>query len=148
MRRRQTKPDQWLIIATPDELELARRLPPGGGVLVLGQLPPKALRSLRKVARERGLVLVIEGRGSAARVHGLRELRVAMLRRTPLILLSPLFPTRSHPDWHPLTRMRAAALARLGQRRLVALGGMNARRFARIRDLGFQGWAGISAFRT
>jgi thiamine monophosphate synthase len=44
--------------------------------------------------------------------------------------------------------MRAAALARLGRRNLFALGGMNARRFARVKELGFQGWAGITAFRT
>jgi hypothetical protein len=44
--------------------------------------------------------------------------------------------------------MRAAALARLGKRRLLALGGMDARKFARIKGLGFQGWAGISAFKT
>jgi thiamine-phosphate pyrophosphorylase len=44
--------------------------------------------------------------------------------------------------------MRAAALARLAGRRLIALGGMDARKFARIENLGFRGWAGISAFRT
>jgi thiamine-phosphate pyrophosphorylase len=44
--------------------------------------------------------------------------------------------------------MRAAALARLGGRSLLALGGMDARKFARIGRLGFRGWAGISAFRT
>lgn len=65
-----------------------------------------------------------------------------------MVLLSPLFPTDSHPDWKPLKRMRAAAFARLARRKLIALGGMDARRFARIRHLGFKGWAGISAFRT
>jgi thiamine monophosphate synthase len=44
--------------------------------------------------------------------------------------------------------MRAAALAALGSRKLIALGGMNAERYARIAQLGFMGWAGISAFRT
>jgi thiamine-phosphate pyrophosphorylase len=44
--------------------------------------------------------------------------------------------------------MRAAALARLGGRNLLALGGMNARRFRRIERLGFYGWAAIDAFRT
>jgi thiamine-phosphate pyrophosphorylase len=71
-----------------------------------------------------------------------------MLARTPMILLSPIFPTGSHPDWKPIARMRAATLARLGRRKLVALGGMNARRFARVKALGFRGWAGISAFKT
>jgi hypothetical protein len=44
--------------------------------------------------------------------------------------------------------MRAAAMARLAGRRLIALGGMTEKRYLRIRPLGFQGWAGISAFRT
>ena len=34
------------------------------------------------------------------------------------------------------------------RRKLFALGGMDSRKFARIRMLGFQGWAGISAFKT
>jgi thiamine-phosphate pyrophosphorylase len=94
------------------------------------------------------LAVAIEERGDAARVHSLRELRTALLRGVPLILLSPIFPTRSHPDWRPIPRMRAAALARLADRRLLALGGMNASRYATIARLGFIGWAGISAFRT
>lgn len=44
--------------------------------------------------------------------------------------------------------MRAAALARLAGRGLIALGGMDARRYATIARLGFDGWAGIDAFRT
>jgi thiamine-phosphate pyrophosphorylase len=78
----------------------------------------------------------------------MRELRRAMVRRAPIILLSPIFPTRSHPDWQPMPRMRAATLARLVDRRAIALGGMDARRYAKIARLGFIGWAGISAFRT
>jgi thiamine-phosphate pyrophosphorylase len=81
-------------------------------------------------------------------VHNAPELCRALLAGTPLILLSQIFPTSSHPDWKPIPRMRAAALARLGGRRLLALGGMDARKFARVRKLGFQAWAGISAFRT
>jgi thiamine-phosphate pyrophosphorylase len=147
MRRRQTIPRQWLIIAGAAELRAARRLPPGSGVLLLEPLSPSEMRFVRQLARNRGLAVNRIGR-EAVRVHDLRELRRALLARTPLTLLSPIFPTRSHPDWKPITRMRAAALARLGGRRLLASGGMDARRFARIKQLGFQGWAGISAFRT
>ena len=93
-------------------------------------------------------MIVDEGRGAAARVHNVRELARALLRRTPLVLLSPIYPTQSHADWRPLPRMRAAALASLAKRRLFALGGMNRERYARIAPLGFIGWAGISAFRT
>jgi hypothetical protein len=41
-----------------------------------------------------------------------------------------------------------SALARLAKRRLLALGGMNPKRYAAVERLGFIGWAGISAFRT
>ena len=90
--------------------------------------------------------IVEEASGQIARVHDLRELRRALLARTPMILLSPIHPTASHPGWLPIPRMRAAALARLARRQLIALGGMDDTRFRRIAPLGFQGWAGISAW--
>jgi thiamine-phosphate pyrophosphorylase len=147
MTRRQSLPEQWLIAESQLDEEVLRRLRHGSGVLVLGELSAREWRRLRSLAPQRGFAVANEGR-NAERVHDVRELRRALLKRWTLILLSPLYPTRSHPDWKPLPRMRAAALARLGRRKLFALGGMDARRFARVRRLGFQGWAGISAFRT
>ena len=147
MLRRQTAPKQWLILRGADDREglaAARRVSRGTGVLLLATLPSTETRRLRL----RGLVVVQEQRRIAARVHGLRELRPALLDGTPLIFLSPIYPTSTHPDWKPIPRMRAAALARLAGRKLLALGGMDARKFARIRRLGFQGWGGVSAFRT
>jgi thiamine-phosphate pyrophosphorylase len=149
MRRRQTLPGQWLVAdeRLGDELWMAARaLPLGSGILVLRRLDSKERRRLRHLAMLRGLRVERERPGRAARVHDVRELRQALLGRTPLILLSPIHPTRSHPDRRPLPRMRAAALARLARRRLVALGGMDARRYAKIARLGFSGWAGIDAY--
>ena len=149
MRPRQTITRQWLIIGGEAAgIDEARKLRRGSGILLLRDRSGSEVRALRQIARQRDLTVAIEGPRSAARVHNVRELRGAMFRRTPMILLSPLFPTRSHPDWQPLPRMRAAALARLGGRNLIALGGMDARKFGRIERLGFRGWAGISAFRT
>jgi thiamine-phosphate pyrophosphorylase len=156
MHRRQTIPRQWLIAdAGPghDVLAAVRNLPRGSGVLVLfHEMPARdrhgLLRRLRRLAAGRSLTIVDEQPRSAARVHNLPELRRALLRETPLILLSPIYLTRSHSEWRPLRRMQAATLARLAGRRLIALGGMNESRFAQIRALGFQAWAGISAFRT
>ena len=148
MRRRQTVPTRWLIIADPAALRTVGRLPRGSGVLVVHPLAPPEIRQLRRIANRRDLSIVREESGSAARVHNMRELRRALLARTPIILLSPLYPTRTHPDWKPIPRMRAAAMARLARRGLTALGGMDARKFERVRRLGFQRWAGISAFRT
>ena len=148
MRRRQTVPDQWLIITGPLDWGIAKRVPRGAGVLLLNPLRAKEMRRLRQIARQREFEVVLEGPRTAARAHNSTELRNSLLRRTPMILLSPLFPTESHPDWKPLERLRAATLARLARGKLIALGGMDARKFARIRHLGFAGWAGISAFRT
>jgi thiamine-phosphate pyrophosphorylase len=103
---------------------------------------------LRTLARRRALTIIVEQRRSAARVHGSRELLKALLAHSGLVLLSPIHPTASHPEWKPLPRMRAAALARLAGRKAVALGGMDAKRYAKIAPLGFIGWARISAFRT
>lgn len=149
MMRRQTGPEQWLILASAplrqDWLAI-RRLPRGSGVLLLRTLGAKERRTLRHIATLRRLKLATEGRSGAARVHNVREMRQALLRRTPMILMSPIHPTRSHPGWKPLPRMRASALARLADRSALALGGMNARRYAKIAPLGFIGWAGISAW--
>ncbi|HEX3422163.1 MAG TPA: thiamine phosphate synthase [Sphingomicrobium sp.] len=146
MSRRQTVPAKWLIVAGGAPIGAAKRLPRGSGLLLLQEPPATEMRRLRILARERQLQLVIENRRTAARVHDGRELRKALLARSRLIFLSPLFPTSTHPDWKPAPRMRAAALARLGGRRLIALGGMNERRYAKVAPLGFVGWAGVSAW--
>jgi thiamine-phosphate pyrophosphorylase len=154
MKRRQSRvPRQWLIVdaRVGDQLwKAVKCLPRGSGALILlhdlsAGKRERLIRQLRRVAAARELLLIDEMEG-AARVHNLRELRRALLSRSPLILLSPLCPTRSHPDWRPIPRMRAAAYARLAGRRLIALGGMDERRFRRIERLGFIGWAGIDAW--
>ena len=151
MRHRQITATQWLIIRNCGDrqgLEAATRLPRGGGILLLEPIAAADMRRLRQVARAKELTIIVERPDTAARVHNLRELRAALLRRTPLILLSPLYPTRSHPDWAPIPHMRAAAFARLSGRKLVALGGMDGERYRKVARLGFSGWAGVSAFRT
>jgi thiamine-phosphate pyrophosphorylase len=150
MRHRQTVPIQWLIAASEsgELIRSVRRLPRGSGVLLLFAPRASVERQLRYLGKQRALTILREGSRTAARVHDLGELRHALLASTPLILLSPLHETRSHPDWKPIPRMRAAALARLARRKLIALGGMDGRKFARLKALGFQAWAGISAFRT
>lgn len=154
MKPRQSSiPRQWLIIDTRlgDELwRTAERLPSGSGLLILlhdlsAGKRERVIRRLRYRAAATSLVIVDEEKG-AARVHNLRELRWALPARTPLILLSPIHRTRSHPTWPPIPRMRAAAYARLAGRNLIALGGMDERRFRRIERLGFIGWAGIDAW--
>ena len=155
MKRRQTlPPTRWLIVdtRTPEPIASARRLKAGDGILLLhldlsrGQRA-RLLRQFRLIATAMRLVLV-DGERSVERVHDPRELRNALLARPEYLFLSPLHPTRSHPEMQPMPRMRAASLARLAGRRPYALGGMDSRRYARVKPLGFRGWAGIDAFRT
>lgn len=154
MKARQTIPRQWLVAdaRTGDPVAAARRLPRGSGILFLYRQLPKReraplLRDLRTVARLRGLTVVDELAGSSARVHDMRELRRAGSSGVRLIFLSAIFPTRSHPEGRPLPRMRAATLAQLSNVPVIALGGMTDRRFAQVARLGFQGWAGIDAWK-
>jgi hypothetical protein len=149
MSRRQSPPERWLIIADgldEDVRHALRKLPRRSGVLVLGRLKPNEAHHLRHLAWLRQLTVAIEVDRAAARVHNMAELRNALQARTPLVFLSPIYPTSSHPDWAPLRPMRAATLARLGGRKLGALGGMDARKYRRVKDFGFRCWAGISAF--
>jgi thiamine-phosphate pyrophosphorylase len=152
MIARQWTPKQWMIVV--DQRigaalwKTLRQLPPGTGVLLLRPLQPGDARRLRHIGRTRGLKIVNEEPRAIARVHGIKELRMALLRRTRIVLLSPLYPTPSHPSWKPMPRMRVAALARLARGKAMALGGMNARRYTAVEPFGFAGWAGISAFRT
>jgi thiamine-phosphate pyrophosphorylase len=155
MTHRQTGiPSEWLIVDRRVEgafWNTVRKLPRGSGILVLqhdlaASERSKLLVRLNRFAERRRLTIVDERRGWAARVHNMRELRQALSIGTALLLLSPIYPTRSHPDWKPLPRMRAATLARLANRRAVALGGMDRRRFITAQKLGFVGWAGIDAW--
>ena len=149
MSRRQSIPEQWLIIDKQLDrraVTTIRNLPRGRGVLVLCEVSPGARRRLRNLAVTNNLTVMFEGPGAAARIHNIRELTCARLRRTPLILISPIHRTRSHPDWKPLPRMRAAVLAQLADRQAIALGGMDEKRFRRVQPLGFVAWAGIGAW--
>ena len=152
MKCRQT-PRQWLVLDRSDSSawRIVRRLPPGTGVLLLCHDLSKRERSavvakLRRIAGTRGLAMSDEAERRVARVHTMRELRRAHLAEVSLMFLSPVFPTASHPDWQPLPRMRAAAMIRLANAPVIALGGMSARRFRLVKPLGFQGWAGIGAW--
>lgn len=143
------------------------RLPPGSGVVFRHHAtPPRERRALfariRRIAVARRLILVAAGgqRLAGAGTHGAGpagsrpttwpahargEAVKGVLRGANHLFVSPIFPTRSHPG-------RAAIGAAGGLRiaiglgvRIVALGGMDARRFRRIARHGFDGWAAIDA---
>ena len=79
-----------------------------------------------------------------ASAHDLAEIRLAEAAEVSLVFLSPVFPTRSHPDRPALGPERFAALAAETDLPVVALGGMNQRRATGLS--GAYGWAGIGAW--
>jgi thiamine-phosphate pyrophosphorylase len=159
-----TSPTAWLM--TDERMGDAmwttlRRLPPGSGVVFRHYATPPAERRalllrVRRIAVARRLVLVVagarggHGRGPRAQswpAHDRREAIAGWRAGARRFFVSPVFATRSHPGARALGVMKAAAIAR-GLGEIVALGGMDARRWRRIRGLGFAGWAGIDAWNT
>lgn len=147
------------------------RLPRGSGLIFRHyHLDPAARRArfdeLARIARRFAHVVALAGDARQARrwgadaaygeparlargpalprlvtVHSLSELR--RVNRVDAVLLSPVFPTRSHPGARALGPLRFRRLARHSRAPVIALGGMTARR---ARGLGCAGWAAIDAF--
>lgn len=145
-----------------------RRLPRGSGLIFRHyHLPPDErharFKALARAARRCGHAVVFSGSAKQARrwgadgaygapralargpalprlatVHSLREL--ARARRADAVLISPVFPTRSHPGSAALGPVRFRLLAARARVPAMALGGMTARR---ARRLGGCKWAAI-----
>ena len=177
MHRRQPLPRTWMMTDERQGEGLWRaleRLPRGAGVVFRHySLPPAERRALymqvRRVARRRGLTLVLAGSSRLARqwcadgrhggtrgsssdgirtmpAHGLREIRTAERTGADLVFLSPVFATRSHPNGQPLGLRRFARLAGATRLPVVALGGMDAGRGRQVAKIGAYGWAAIDAW--
>ncbi|MFN3864981.1 MAG: thiamine phosphate synthase [Erythrobacter sp.] len=125
--------------------------------------------TLRRIARARGHLVILADSALTARAwgadgiygsprsltprraglihlataHDLAELGLATRLRADAALLSPVFPTRSHPGRAVLGPVRFRLLARQARLPVIALGGMNAHR---ARSLGWPRWAAIDAF--
>lgn len=179
MPSRQPLPRLWLMT---DErqgdglFEALNRLPARRAGIVFRHywLAPAERRRLfgevRRIARRRGLVLLLAGPAATARLwgadgshgrgpagrwrcrlrsapaHDLREILGAERDGADFIFLSPVFPTRSHPGADPLGPDGFARLARRTRLPVIALGGMNAARGRMLRRGGAYGWAGIDAW--
>lgn len=78
-----------------------------------------------------------------ATAHDMAELGLAARLGADGVLLSPVFPTRSHPGASVLGAARFGLLARQSRLPVIALGGMSAKR---ARALGWCRWAAIDAF--
>lgn len=144
------------------------RLPRGSGLIYrhyhLDEAERRArFQALARMARACGHVVVLAGSAAQARrwgadgaygspatlrrgpgclrlvtAHGLHE--VGRARRADAVLLSPVFPTATHPGARALGALRFLLIARQSRAPVIALGGMTA---ARARQLCGHSWAAI-----
>jgi len=121
-----------LSVARDASLALSLR---AGLHLAEGMAPTAAFR----LARRRG------GRLLTIAAHGMAALARAHRLGADLALLSPLFPTVSHPGARPLGTLRFASLARCARLPVAALGGMMAGRVAAARAAGAAAVASVGA---
>jgi len=167
-RARAPWPRLWLMTdeRIGDLLSVVSALPRGSGIIFRHYATPARDRralfeAVRRVARARGHVLLLAGSARKARawradgahgrgvgcvsapVHDQPERIAAERRGARLLLISPVFATRSHPGATPLGRMRFGLLARGARGQVIALGGMTAQRAKSLRQLGADGWAAI-----
>jgi len=135
-------------------------LPPGAGVVFRHHATPPRERHrlwlrVRRIARARRLFVVSSGPMPGADGHhngrfpttaSAHDRREAIARRgARYLFVSPVFTTRSHKGAAALGPSKAATITRGLPVQTIALGGMTARRWRRIRHLGFDGWAAIDA---
>ena len=102
-------------------------------------LSGKSARAVRDARRARRL-----GLGVTQSVHDASEMTRAN-RGGAVALVSPVYPTRSHPDVPVLGAQGFAALAQKARGPVIALGGMTPARFAALVEHGAYGWAAIDA---
>jgi thiamine-phosphate pyrophosphorylase len=134
-------------------------LPPGAGVVFRHYDVPRAERHrlflrVRRLAQARGLRISVAGglpgagahngrRALTHAAHDRREAVAAMRAGATWLFVSPLFATRSHVGATPLGVRRALPIARGLRAERIAMGGMTAKRWLRLRRYGFVGWAAI-----
>lgn len=121
------------LVARDARLALALR---AGLHLAEGMRPPAAFRLARR--RRRAPLLSIAA-------HGPGALAAARRLRADLALLSPLFPTLSHPGAPALGPARFARLAKGTRVTVAALGGITASRVMAARACGARAVAAVGA---
>jgi thiamine-phosphate pyrophosphorylase len=177
MRRRKAPlPKIWLMTDERggDPVAIARTLPRRSGIVFRHHTTPAAERRalfdrVRQIARKRQLMLLLAATPARARawgadgahhrsaltskgyrsvaVHSRCELIVAARIKADLVFVSPVFATSSHPGTAGLGLVRLGLMVGAQSRQAVALGGMNACRFKKLRGLKIHGWAAIDALK-
>jgi thiamine-phosphate pyrophosphorylase len=172
--RAKSLPALWLISDARNDEGLERalaRLPRGSGFIYRHYHLPDAerfarFRALRRIAKARGVMVVLADSARTARewgadgiygaprslyprrrglihlatAHGLGELGLAARLGADAVLLSPVFPTRSHPGAPVLGAVRFRLLAGHARLPVIALGGVTSKS---ARGLRWPRWAAI-----
>ena len=153
-------------------LPSAAALPKGSGIIFRHySLPTKARRALfvqvQRIAKRQRHILILADDSKTARawkadgahgkcltgkkmlktraVHSIRERIAAERAGADLMLVSPLFATTSHHGAKGIGRIGFGFMTRNAKIRVIALGGMTARRARSLKTFGIYGWAGIDA---
>ncbi len=124
------------VLLVSGDIDLAARLDADGLHLPEGMVGSRAGRAWR---RRHPTALV------TAACHSLPALRRAERAGADMALLSPLFPTASHPGGRVLGPYRAAAMARAPYLPVLAMGGIDRRTCNRLPPV-FTGFAAIGLF--
>jgi thiamine-phosphate pyrophosphorylase len=152
-----------------DWLAAIRRLPPGSGVIVRARINVELqvlAAKLHQPCAERRLQLLIAGldhipearlrQGKVRRrpgprwltgsAHGVPGLVAARRAKLDAVLLSPWFPTRSHPGARGLGITRAGLLLRQAKVPVLALGGITPTKSLALRTRRLAGIAAIDGW--
>ena len=124
--------------------DMVKRIARKRRLLILVAAPPRLARAWRAAGSHGLSGLPRREMIRSASAHNKLEIRAAERAGVRVIFLSPVFPTRSHPDVKTLGRTRFAWLARQSRLPIIALGGMDERRARTL--AGAYGWAGIDAW--
>jgi thiamine-phosphate pyrophosphorylase len=176
-KARRTVPTCWLMLDARlghDMATIVATMPPRSAVIVRPYAMEtngraKTIRQIRHIARAKRHLLLLAGPGSIAGydgrhgnsfsrpgtsgqfrsqvVHHNRQLRRAEQQRADAVLISPIWPTRSHEGAPVLGRRGFSRFAAAASGKAIALGGMTADRFRALRAQGAKGWAAIDAWR-
>ncbi len=124
-----------LVVLIADDAQLARQC--GADGIHLPEA--RARESAHWRARRPGWLITVAAHSLGAAVQA---------PRADALLLSSIFATQSHPGRSPLSPARANFIAHMSRLPVYALGGVDARNAALLRDRNFAGIAAISALRV
>lgn len=178
MRRRHPLPKIWLMTDPRfgnKLLAAVRKLPFGSGVIFRHYaLEVKQRRELFRqvthICRQRGHLVLLAGNQQdamrwhadgfhqksvnrsamvqSAAVHDWRELARARRYTCDMILVSPIFSTKSHPDARPMgLPMLNRIAARAGGAKVIALGGITRQKAGMLNPRLVHGWAAIDGLK-